>query len=434
MKKFDLVIKGKYILPMNESLEIIKNGFVGIQDDEIIEVGLLNDLVDYETKEEIFLENSIVMPGLINTHTHVAMSLFRGLADDLPLQEWWEKHMFPAEAKNVNPNFVKLSSQLGCLEMLKSGVVCFNDMYFFEEETAKVASEIGMRSIIGEAILNFPTASCETPDKTIEKTLDLIEKFKDDNLVNVSFVPHAIYTLDQKYLEKVRDLASEHNKQIHIHISETKKEVDDCQNQHDMSPVEYLDSFGFLGENVVAAHSVWLSDNDLDIYQKRGVKVSYNPISNMKLASGIARAQDILDKNIIIGFASDGAASNNTQDLFSEMRVVALVHKVNNLDPTVLNAKEVVKMSTINAAKVLNKDKEIGSLEVGKKADIVTIDLNKPHLAPIYDPYSHLVYATEAQDVNDVVVNGKILMRNREVKTMNEKDILQKVNKFKIKK
>ena len=418
---------------MNSELDVIKDGLVVVSGNKIVNIGRQSDLENkYKADEVIDVGNSIVMPGLINTHTHAAMVYFRGLADDLPLKEWLEDYIWPAEAKYVKQDFVKKASRLACLEMIKSGTTCFNDMYFFEEETASVSEEAGIRAIIGETILNFPTPSYKTPADTIKKTEELINNFSDNELISVAFAPHSIYTCSKDILEKVKSISG-NKKLMHIHVSETKKEVDDCKKEHGKSPVEYLDKIGFLDKNVIAAHSVWLSQNDLEIYRKRGIKVSHNPISNMKLASGIMSAAEMIDNNIIVGLGTDGAASNNTLDLFSDIRTCALLHKVNKLEPTATNARQVIGMATINGARTLGLEKKIGSLEKGKQADIITVNLNKPHLTPIYNPYSHLAYCVNGEDVNDVIINGKVVMRNREVKTIDEEKVLAEARKFRIK-
>lgn len=418
---------------MNPGLDIIENGIVIVEKNLIKDIGEAKDLKKkYKTQKVIDIGNGIVMPGLINTHTHAAMAYFRGLADDLPLKEWLEEHIWPAEGKFVSPGFVKKSSGLACLEMIKSGTTCFNDMYFFERETAKVAESIGIRIVIGEGVLNFPTPSCKIPDEAIKATLDLAKDFKKSELITVCLAPHSIYTCDKELLVKISNLAKEIGSLIHIHAGETKKEVADCKEEYKKSPVEYLDNIGLLGENVVAAHSVWLDNKDLEIYKKRGVKVSHNPVSNMKLASGIMPLSEMIEKGITVGLGTDGAASNNTLDLFFDIRVCALLHKVDKLDPTVVNARQVMKMATIDGARVLGLDDKIGSLETGKRADIITINLDKPHLTPIHDPFSHLVYCVNGRDVEDVIINGKVVMQNRVVKTIDEERILKEAKKFKI--
>lgn len=422
----DLIIKGKYVLPMDDEMSIIKDGMVAVDKNTIIAVGEEKELKSkYKTREIIGAGNGIIMPGLVNAHTHAAMAYFRGLADDLLLDEWLNNHIWPAEAEFVKPDFVRKSSELACLEMIKAGITCFNDMYFFQEITAEISEKAGMRMIAGEGILDFPTPSCKAPDEAVAKTIELIEKFRNNELINIAFAPHSVYTCGENVLLKIKELAKEYDLPVHIHLSETKKEVEDCENKRGRTPAEYLDEIGFLSDRVIAVHSVWLSEKDLEIYKNRGVKAVHCPISNMKLASGVAPIPEMPGKGITAGLGTDGAASNNTLDLFSDMRACALIHKVNKLNPTVLSAREVVRMATINGAKVLNLDKKIGSLEAGKRADIIAINLDKPHLAPVYDPYSHLVYCASARDVEDVIINGKIVMKNREVKTIDEERVLR---------
>ena len=434
MKKVDLIVSGKYLLTMDNDLKVLKNGAIAINDSKILAVDELMIIKkEFEADEVINAKNSIVLPGMINTHTHVAMSYFRGLADDLGLDEWLNKHIWPAEAKNVNCEFVKKSSELGCLEMIKSGVTCFNDMYFFEEETAKVAKGFGMRAIIGEGILDFPTPSCVNPEKALAASLSQIEKYKNDDLISVAFAPHSIYTCNRELLIKIKKLADENNVNIHIHLAETKKELDECQQQFGKTPVQYLDEIGFLGSNVIAVHSVWLDKIDLRILKEKQVKISHNPISNMKLSSGTAPILEALQKHkIVVGLGTDSAASNNTQDLFTDMRAAALIHKISNEGPIALSAEDIVKMATIDGAKVLGMEKKIGSLEVGKQADIITINLDKPHLQPIYNPYSHLVYCANAEDANDVIIGGKLVMRERKVINVNEAEIVAAAKNFKL--
>ncbi|MFA6306320.1 MAG: amidohydrolase [Patescibacteria group bacterium] len=427
MKNCDLIIKGKYILPMDDKLSVIKDGFVAVSKNKISAVGAVAEMKDFKTKEIIDAGNSIIMPGLINTHTHAAMTYFRGLADDLPLDIWLNKHIWPAEAKYVNAEFVKQAGELACLEMLKAGVTSYNDMYFFGQAMAEPAEKSNLRALIGITGIDF-----KDPDSALEEAVKLSKQYKNNEFIKIVLAPHAIYTCSKDNLLKIKAAAEAENLRVHIHVSETKKEVDDCLKNNGKSPVEYLDELGLLSEKLIAAHSVWLSGSDLEIYKNRGVKVAHCPISNMKLASGAAPLKRMLEMGITVGLGTDGAASNNTLDLFSDMRACALLHKVNNYDPTAVSAKEVIKMATIDGAKVLGREKEIGSLEIGKKADIITINLNKPHLTPIYDPYSHLVYCVNGEDVENVVVNGKVIMENREVKTLDEEKILKQAGEFKI--
>lgn len=415
--KPDLIITGRYILPIQDDMGVIENGAIVVRGDKIIYVGDKNGALQIAPDHELLeTGNSIIMPGLINCHTHAAMSYFRGMADDLPLDEWLNDHIWPAEAKNVNPAFVKNATKLSCEEMLRSGTTCFNDMYFFEDQVAETALAAGMRACIGEGMLDFPTPSCDNILKSVEKTAALIEKYRDHELIKVNLAPHSIYTCGKEGLVLAGELAEKHNCRIHIHISETKKENDDCYQARNLSPVQYLNSYNLLSGEIIAAHSVWLDGQDLKIYADRKVNVAHCPISNMKLASGAAPIKQMLEMGINVGLGTDGPASNNTQDLFMEMRVTALLHKLINSDPTAVGAKTVVRMATINGARLLGLDKDIGTLEVGKKADIITIGLDKPHLTPIFDPYSHLVYAVKGSDVDNVIINGNIVMENQKLR------------------
>ncbi|MDO8593171.1 MAG: amidohydrolase [bacterium] len=419
----DLIIKGKYVLPMDDELSIIKDGFVAVSENKICAVGAGDEIKNYQAKEIIDAGKAIVMPGLINCHTHAAMAYFRGLADDLPLNDWLFNHIFPAEAKFVNEEFVRKSGALSCLEMIKSGTTCFNDMYFFGQEfLAEIVEKAGLRAVLG--------LDLKTPGYTVERVVELAKQFKDNELVKIALAPHSVYVCPRDVLEKVKQAAGAENLRVHIHVSETKKEVEDCKQARGKTPVEYLDELGLLAPATMAAHSVWLDDNDLKIYKDRGVKAAHCPISNMKLASGAAPLAKMLELEIPVGLGTDGAASNNTQDLFMEMRGCALMHKLASLNPAVVSARQAVKMATIDGAKVLGREKEIGSLEIGKEADIITINLNKPHLAPLYDSYSHLVYCAGGSDVENVVVNGRVIMKNRQVKTLDENKILREAERF----
>lgn len=427
-----LIVKAKYILTMENDLPILEDGFLAIVNDKIAAIDSQKNIEKYQAKKFLDAGNSILMPGLVNTHAHAAMAYFRGIADDLPLADWLTKHIWPAEAKYVNQEFVHKASELACLEMLKAGITCFNDMYFFEEETAKVASRAGMRACVGEGILDFPTPSSKNADEALKKTEEMAQEYKDNELISVALAPHSVYACSGKNLLKAKALADKYALNLHIHISETERENADCLKQNNASPIKYLDKLGILSERTLAAHCVWLSADDIKILAKRGVKISHCAISNMKLGSGIMDYKKMQAAGLVISLGTDGVASNNTADLFLEMRVCALLHKVNSLNPENAPAMEIIRSATINGAKALGLDKKIGSLAVGKKADIITINLDKPHLAPVYNPYSHLAYAINSADVENVIINGKIIMQNRKVLNSDEKKILFEAQAFQL--
>jgi 5-methylthioadenosine/S-adenosylhomocysteine deaminase len=426
-----LVIKGRYIITMDNDFNIVENGAILITGGLIEKIITSEDLPkNIENTEIIDTGNSIIMPGLINTHSHAAMCYFRGIADDLLLSEWLEKHIWPNEAKFVNPGFVENSGELAVLEMIKSGITYFSDMYFFQENLAHITQKAGIRALLGEGMLDFPVPGSENPSVSIEKTLGLIEQYRGNEFIKISLAPHTIYTLSEKYLRIISELSLEKSLPIHIHVSETEKEYYDSLKSHSLTPVGYLDKIGLFSHRVIAAHCVHLNKHDLEILKERQVKISHNPISNMKLASGAARIKEMLARGITVSLGTDGAASNNTLDLFSEMKTCSLLQKHSECDSASIRAKDIVAMATIGGAKSLGEDNVLGSLTAGKKADIITINLDKPHLSPIYDPYSHLVYSVKAGDVENVIINGKIIMKKRVVTTLDEDKILNISNSF----
>ncbi len=427
------MVSGKYILPMDGDFKILENAAVAVSGNIIAAIGEEHEIMNgWNAKEKIDAGKSIIMPGMVNTHTHAAMAYFRGLADDLPLKEWLEKHMWPAEARHLNPKFITASSELAILEMIKGGVTCFNDMYFFSGQTAAVCEQAGMRVRLGEAIVDFPAASYKNTEEAFGLADSIRRQYQDSELVKISVQPHSVYACSEETLVKCRELSREYALPVHIHVSETEQEVIDCRKMHHLSPIAYLDKIGLLSERTVAVHAVWINEDDRSILKERGVKISHNPSSNMKLASGTAPVPEYLDEGIIVGLGTDGVASNNTLNLFAEMRTAALLHKVNKRDAAVMKARELAAMATVEGAKALGLGGLIGSLETGKRADIITINLDKPHLSPLYDPFSHIVYCASAGDVEDAVINGKIVMRNKEVKTLDEDKILHEAGKFKI--
>jgi 5-methylthioadenosine/S-adenosylhomocysteine deaminase len=352
------------------------------------------------------------------------MVLYRGLADDLALKEWLEQYIFPAEAKTVSPAFVRAGTRLAALEMIQSGTTTYADMYYFEEEIAKETKAAGLRGVLGQTVIQFPVADAKTPDEALARAEVFIKAFKGDSLITPAVAPHAMYTLDAATLRAARELARRHGVPTLIHVAETRDEVKTSQDQHKLSPVAYLDSLGFLGPGVLAAHGVWVSDAEAALLQSRGVGVSHNPESNMKLASGVAPVPAYLKAGVALGLGTDGAASNNDLDMFEAMRAASLLHMLHTGDPRVVGARTALEMATIGGARALGMDKQIGSLEAGKRADVIIVSTRRARQTPMYDPISHLVYVTRGDDVQTTIVNGNVLMRDRRVLTLNETAVL----------
>ncbi|MBW6440735.1 amidohydrolase [Patescibacteria group bacterium] len=428
-KLVDIIVNNAVVLTINESDDIIKDGSVVIQADRILDIGKNIDINEkYQAKRKINARGGVVMPGLVNTHTHLAMSLFRGMADDLPLDKWLSEHLFPAEKKFVDEEFSYWGSKLALSEMMLSGTTTFCDMYFFEKEAGQATKEAGMRGFIGEGVVSEFGDEDEIFYNKIKLTAELLEKYKKNTLISIVVEPHSCYTCSKKILIKLKEYAKENNLLYIIHLAETKKEFDDVKKKFGVSPVEYLDKIKVLDEKTLAAHCVWLNDNDIEILRQRNVKVSHCPKSNMKLASGAAPIGKLFEKGVVVSLGTDGSASNNNLDMFSEMDYAAKLAKVTTLNPEVAKAKEVVRMATINGAKALGMENEIGSLELGKKADLIILDFNKPHLVPVYDYYSHLVYCASGSDVETSIINGKVILENRKIKTFNLEETIEKSN------
>jgi len=431
MKNADYIIRGEYVLPMDEEQAVIKDGAVVVKGNKIEEVGSFGDISKkYYSKNVIGGKNRAVLPGLINTHTHAAMVYFRGMADDLPLKEWLEKHIWPAENKWLSPEFVSDATELACLEMLKAGITTYSDMYFFEDASAGAAKKLGMRAVLGAGIVDFPTISGKNADEYLGKAEKFIEKWNKDELIVPCIAPHSIYACGPETLTKVKKIADKYNVPIHIHVSEAKWEVDELEKKYGRRPVEHLYKLGFLDEKIVAVHCIWLNDKEIEMLAKHKVGVSHCIESNLKLGSGIAPVPQMLKAGIKVTFGTDGAASNNDLNILSEMSTAAKVHKAVSGDPTVLDAKTALLMATRWGAEVLGLGEITGSLEKGKAADIVTVNLDKPHLTPLYDIYSHIVYSSMASDVEAVFVNGKLVVDNGKICTADEEDILLKAKEW----
>ncbi len=423
---------------MPDNLILIKNALILNPDndftDEKRDILIKNDKIA-EISEEIIHENAdkiidaagkILLPGLVNTHTHLSMTLFRGLADDLSLDEWLNDNIWPVEA-NLNGDYCYIGALLGAIELIKSGTTTFSDMYFYMEDVARAVDESGLRAVLSYGMIDFGDE--ERRKSEIEENLKLLQNCNNaaDGRINVFFGPHSPYTASEELLKEVRKLADECNIGIHIHVSETQKEIEDVTSQKGLRPFEYLDSIGFLGPDVVCAHSVWLNDNEIEIIKKNNVKISHNPCSNMKLASGIAPVSKLLENDICVAIGTDGASSNNNLDLIEELKTASLLQKVSTLDPKAVTSDEALKMGTINGAQALALDDEIGTIEVGKKADLILIDTNNANMVPDSSNLSsNIIYSANGSNVDTTICNGQILMENRKLITLDEEEIYEK--------
>ena len=430
-KKADLLLTNGSLLTLSESFEPCSSGAVAIAGGKIIALGENTEVMkNYEAEKTIDAGGCLIMPGLVNAHTHAAMTCYRGMADDLPLMEWLNRYIFPAEAQSDGEQ-VYLGTLLACAEMIRSGTTTFCDMYLFEDWVAQAAKEAGMRAVVGEVLYDFPSPNYGPTEKGLEFTEALISRWKDDPLISIAVEPHALYTCSPSLLRKCRDLADRYGVPMVIHLAETRSELKEVSQKYGRSPVNHMESLELLSSNLIACHCVWLEEAEMDLLARRGVKVVHNPESNMKLASGVAPVPELLAKGVTVGLGTDGCVSNNNMDLFQEMDSAAKLHKVHRLDPTVMPSSVVLEMATLGSAKVLGMEKEIGSLEVGKKADIIILSLQSPHLQPVYNIVSHLVYSATGADVRDVIIDGQLVMQNRQLLTLDQKTILGKIQKIK---
>jgi 5-methylthioadenosine/S-adenosylhomocysteine deaminase len=384
----------------------------------------------YSAARTINAAGKIVMPGLINTHTHVPMVLFRGIADDLVLMEWLQKYIFPAEAKNVDEQFVRWGTKLGCLEMIQGGTTTYVDMYYFEDAVADETARAGMRAVLGETLLDFPAPDNKTWDAGMLSVEKFAQKWKGNPLITPAIAPHAPYTVSTEHLKQAHKFSERAGLPLVIHIAEDQAEVKTIQERYGASSVAYLDRIGLLDERVIAAHMVWPAEGDIKTLASRRVGVAHCPQSNMKLAAGAAPVPQMLRAGVAVGLGTDGAASNNDLNMWEEIDTAAKLHKLVSKDPTVINAREALEMATIRGARAIHLDKEIGSLEAGKLADLILVDLTSSHQTPLYNVYSQLVYATKASDVETVIINGRVVMRNRRVLTVDEPSVRAKAIEY----
>jgi len=428
----DWIWSARYVITMDPQRRVIEHGAVAIRGDKIVAAGPQADIDGaYQAKQRLDRPDALIAPGLINTHTHAPMVLLRGIADDLRLQEWLEKYIFPAEARNVTPDFVRWGTRLACLEMLMSGTTTFTDMYYFEDVIAETAKECGIRGVLGDTIIGFPSPDAKTPADALRFTTKFLERFRHDPLITPAVALHAIYTNTDDTLQKARAIANRYSAPLLIHLSETKRENDDMMTKRGKTPTAALDGLGVFNGRTLAAHAVWVDDADLTILRDRHVGIAHCPSSNMKLASGAAPVTRMLALDLAVGLGTDGpAGSNNDLNLFEEMDLASKLQKLVTSDPQTLPAQQSLEMATIRGARALGMEKEIGSIEPAKRADLITVRLDRPHAVPLYDVYSQMVYALKGSDVRDVMVNGRVVLRDAHALTIDAQHVIAKAEEF----
>jgi 5-methylthioadenosine/S-adenosylhomocysteine deaminase len=421
----DLLIRRGTVVTMDASRRVLTEGSVAIRGERIVAV-LDSGAALPAARETIDASGHVVIPGLVNAHGHAAMTVLRGIADDLKLLDWLQGHIFPAEAKNVSPEFVYWGTLLGCVEMARSGTTTFADMYLFEEQAARATEQAGLRGVLGQSVIGFPAADYRTPEEALAGARAFIERYRAHPLVTPSVAPHALYTTPLEIVERARDLAREYGVPLQIHAVEPPEENDQVQAKLGKRTIDALAAAGILGRGTILHHAIWLSAEDVRTIARLGASTSHNPQSNMKTASGVSPVPDLLAAGVAVGLGTDGPASNNNLDMFEEMDTAGKLHKLVRQDPAVMNARTVFQMATLGGAKALGMEDRVGSLEEGKLADVVLVDASVPELTPLYDVYSHLVYAAKGGNVATVVVNGRIVVRNRRMLTVDEAEVLAK--------
>jgi 5-methylthioadenosine/S-adenosylhomocysteine deaminase len=428
----DAIWSARYVVTMDAQHRVIENGAIAVAGDHIVAVGPRAQIDQaYQPKQRVDRPDAILAPGLINTHTHAAMSLFRGVADDMKLQDWLEKFIFPAEARNVDREFVRWGTRLASIEMALGGTTTYTDMYYFEETVAEATKQVGLRGVLGQTVIGFPAPDYKAPEETLAGTEKFFKTYANDPLIVPAVAPHAIYTVPDDVLKACRLLANRYSKPLVIHLSETKHENEEALEKRGKTPTAALESLGVLTGWTVAAHGVWLDDADMKILKARDTGLAHCPSSNMKLASGVAPVVKILSLGIAMGLGTDGVAgSNNDHDMMEEMDLAAKLQKVTTFDPQALPAEQAFAMATITGARALHMESMIGSIEKGKRADVIMIRLNAPHAVPIYNVYSQLVYALKASDVADVMVNGRVIVRDKKMMTIDLGPVMAKAAEY----
>src|SRR5712691_4160559 len=420
----DLIIRGGTVVTMDSARRVIENGAVAVKGGRIVSVGSVTDIDrSYAAREVVNAAGKVIIPGLINGHTHIPMTLFRGLADDLVLHYCLTIYIFTAEAKNVSEEFVRPGTHQSLAEMIRGGTTTYCDMYYFEDAIADETAKAGVRGVLGETIIDFPVADNKTNAEAMAYVERFVKHWQGNDLIIPAIAPHAPYTVSEEHLRAVRAFSDRTGAPIVTHISDTKREVDDSIKAKGASPIDYLNRIGFLNNRVIAAHVVWPTEEELGLLKKLGVGIVHNPQSNMKLASGVAPVPEMLKEDLPVGLGTDGAASNNDLNLWEEIDTAAKLHKLISRDPKVVNAEEAFEMATIRGARALHLEREIGSIEKGKRADLAIVDLDDLNQTPSYNIYSDLVYATKAGDVQTVIIAGRVVMRERRLLTLNEETI-----------
>jgi len=428
----DILIINSTILPLAPDMpELIRQGYVAVKDGIIAALGSMADLADAAGAEKIIDGSGrLVMPGLVNTHTHAPMILFRGMADDLPLMTWLHEHIFPAEAKSVNPEMVYWCAKLAAAEMILSGTTTVADGYFLENSVAQAFIEAGIRSVAAQGVIDFPAPGVPDPKRNVAAAAEFIEDWQSRSpLLNPAVFCHSPYTCSPETLQNAKAMARRKNAQLFIHLAETRAEVEQVREQHGTTPVRLLDEIGVLDKDTVCVHCVWLEQEEIEVLARTGTRVSTCPQSNMKLASGIAPLKEMLAAGITVGLGTDGCASNNRLDLFFEMDFCAKIHKVKDLDPTALSAATVLHMATLGGAGVLGLENAVGSLSPGKQADIILLDIIQPHLQPFYNP-GLLVYGASGADVTTAIIGGKLVMQDRKILPFDVNETMIEVRKM----
>ena len=428
----DWIIYGRYVLTMDAQHHVISDGAVAIQGARILAVDTRAEISKrFQSKHTLDKPDSLIAPGLIDTHTHAPMALFRAIADDKRLDDWLKDYIFPAESKNVSPDFVRWGTRLACLEMVLAGITTYTDMYYFEDVEAEAAKEAGVRGVLGQTIIGFPAPDYKTWQEGIAGAERFIQKFRNDDLIVPAVAPHAIYTTPDEALVASHKLSVKYGVPLTIHLAETRQERDESLTKRNLTPTQVLEQLGILDGTVIAAHAIWEDDHDLQILKRHNTGIAHCPSSNMKLADGVARVADMLRLGLHVGVGNDGfAGSNDSANLIREMDIAAKLQKITQMDPTVLPAEQALEIGTMGGASVLGMEKEIGSLEHGKRADLIVVSLAHPDAVPVYNVYSQIVYASQAADVEDVFVNGKQIVSSRRVLTLNGDEIVRKAEQF----